>query len=113
MEWDPFVWSAMSRDWDGADPQACNRGPSGCDAWLLQAAYEVMASESYCSLCGARLGRRVRLVSSPQPSTSVSLASFAARCGGWRRQRQRAEVVEASGDLVLGPFTATRQRAQP
>jgi hypothetical protein len=112
MEWDPFAWYALSPDRANGNPQAGAPQPSALDWFLLQAGYEVMASESYCTECGAHLGH-VRVAYPDPASTARSLASFATRCKGWRRHRLRAEAIDVSGDLVLGPFTARRPRGQP
>ena len=113
IEWDPFAWYSLSPDRVSGDRQARAPRLSALDWWLLRTAYEVMASESCCTLCGAPLGQRLRVTSPPaQHSTSRSLASFATRCTGWRRHRHHADALEASGDLVLGPLTPTRHRGQ-
>jgi hypothetical protein len=112
MDWDMFAWYAFAPQRGGGDPQECAPCPSPLDAWILRTVYTALAEESHCSVCGAALGR-VRVVTTDHGASARSLASFATRCRGWRRHRHVAEAVEASGDLVLGPFTATRPRDQP
>lgn len=123
MNWPSWPWGfdtfagglyVPSLQSDGAGVYASLAGeevvvpPTAVDVWLVQLVYEVMAAESRCAMCGAPLGRRLRIVPSPDGQSPSWCLLAATRCRGWRRHRHLATVAEASMDISLGPFRPRR-----
>jgi hypothetical protein len=108
MEWDPFL--AWELGHAPSTPIGDNQ-PSDLDLWLVRLAYEVIAGESACQACSARLGRSLRVT--PLPTSHPSSrwrVSIATRCNGWRRHRNHAEAVLGQ-DLLFGALARTSPRA--
>lgn len=76
---------------------------TAADVWMVERAYEHIASRSYCYRCGAPLTRRRQIEETGPESRSWHL-TIATHCRGWRRHRHLATVTEEAGDLVLGSF---------
>ena len=79
--------------------------PTEHDLTLIEVAYEVLAARSFCTRCGAPLGRGLSLYpgSSDSGDTGWRLV-VATRCRGWRRHAHTAVVTDDGTDLLIGPF---------
>jgi hypothetical protein len=106
MEWDPFLnWELGHAPPGAARPPTGATLPTDLDLWLVQLAYEVIARESRCGVCGARLGRSVRATPSPHTHPACQWqVTILTTCTGWRRHRHRADAV-AGQDVQFGAFT--------
>jgi hypothetical protein len=78
--------------------------PDLLDLWLIRLTYRLVATEWWCTRCGARLRRRVRVVPFGADRAGPPVVSVVTRCRGWRRHRHTAIVDELGNDLVLGRF---------
>lgn len=76
---------------------------TAAELFMIERAYEHIASRSYCYRCGAPLTRRRQTEEAAPESRSWRL-TVATHCRGWRRHRHVATVTEEADDLVLGPF---------
>jgi hypothetical protein len=118
MEW-LIPWWAQWLDlgdspasWRRSHHEAVPASPTALDLWVIQLTYEVVAAESTCARCGARLCHRLRVMPSAAARPGSWTLPIVTRCKGFRRHRHIAIAEEVSDDLVLGPFHAGR-RAGP
>lgn len=112
----PALWgvpAGLLDIWSGYYDQPSQPGrpspaaaPTELDLSLTEALYEAIAASTYCGRCGAKLGRRMRVVPSSRPGTTPESWRLlvVTRCHGWRRHAYAAEVTETGQDLRIGQF---------
>ena len=103
MEWlFALYWVAtVDPGTSGPPPASDRRGDLDLDLALI--VYGVLVEGGTCGVCRARLGPAVGVRRS-RGLFSAARILVTARCGGPRRHRHVARVVDDSGDLRMAPL---------
>ena len=114
MEWFlPYNWAAALSasvspmtwwGWTGPplrQPSVDCAEPTAVDLELIGVIYEVLVEQVDCATCGAPLHRAVR-VELIHRSLAAAQILVTTHCGGRKRHRHVANVVEQAGDLRFG-----------
>ena len=105
----PYYWPIVPMrwlDWPGPPPRdppaddECDE-PSTLELDVTRIAYEVLAEEAGCAICGAPF-QRVINIELRRRSFGAPEVVVSTNCRGWGRHRQAAKVVERDGDLLFG-----------
>jgi hypothetical protein len=103
VEWLFALYWAAAVDPMTCGPPPVSDQPADLDLDLVLIVYGVLVESGACGVCGAPLGPVTGVQRSRGLFTAARIV-VSARCGGPRRHRHVARVVDDTGDLRMAPL---------